>query len=520
MFRPLITILILLICISVQAQNILLEGVVHSGKYKTPIPEAAVFIEGSRIGMITNSVGEFFIYVPDSLMSHNLVISSEGYSTMRMPIDIIRAPFIEIFLDEDQGYIDNSNISLGFLDKAVNFVLNDWVPLGNKETNKFDFGRLQTIPTYSPIEGLRLRGGVASNSRLSPHFFIKGYVAYGFKDQKLKYRGEAVYSINKKVYHDGEYLKNNISVIYENDIFSPGEMHPRAMNDLLLVTYRRSNNEATYRNYVELNYEKEYKTGFRHSTWFRKSKMIPQGELQFARLINNISYIENQIYNTELGVSAMWSGKEAYIQEKRRKIATSLTNPLVYLSHSVGFKNFMGGNTYYHRTEVSLQKRIPLADFAHIDLVAEYTKLWNSVPFPLLAYPNQRHNMHIENNGFYLTQSMEFPADQQATLRGIFIGQNLLFAKSPILNALGLKELLSFRATYGKLSSKNDPLLNSNLFSLPIVSKRYEKGIPYIEGTIGITNILGLLRLEYVHRFTYRNYPDALKGAVRLDITI
>lgn len=520
MLRALIATLLLILCINVHSQNILLQGVVHSSKYKTPIPEAAVFIEGSRIGMVTNSVGEFFISVPDSLMKNNIVISSEGYAIMKMPIELISAPFIEIFLDEDHSYIDDSSWSLGFLDKAINFVINDWVPLGHRDKNKFDFGRLQTIPTYNPIEGVRLRGGIASNSRLSPHFFIKGYAAYGFKDKKVKYRGEAIYSFNKKAYYDGEYLVNNISLIYENDIFSPGEIHPRAMNDLLLVTYRRSNNEATYRNYVELNYEKEYKTGFRHSTWFRKSKMIPQGELQFARLINNISYIENQIYNTELGVSAMWSGKEAYIQEKRRKIATSLTNPLVYLSHSVGFKNFMGGNTYYHRTEVSLQKRIPLADFAHIDLVAEYTKLWNSVPFPLLAYPNQRHNMHIENNGFYLTQSMEFPADQQATLRGIFIGQNLLFAKSPILNALGLKELLSFRATYGKLSSKNDPLLNSNLFSLPIVSKRYEKGIPYIEGTIGITNILGLLRLEYVHRFTYRNYPDALKGAVRLDITI
>ena len=180
----------------------------------------------------------------------------------------------------------------------------------------------------------------------------------------------------------------------------------------------------------------------------------------------------------------------------------------------------MGGDTYYHRTELSLQKRFPIADIARLDMVAEYVKIWNSVPFPLLAYPNQRHRLNIENNAFFLTRSIEFPTDQQATLRGVFVGENLLFSKSPILNALGFRELISFRATYGSLSKKNNPQFNESLFALPIVSHQYEKGVPYIEGTIGITNILGLLRLEYVHRFTYRKYPDAFLGAIRLDIII
>lgn len=41
-----------------------------------------------------------------------------------------------------------------------------------------------------------------------------------------------------------------------------------------------------------------------------------------------------------------------------------------------------------------------------------------------------------------------------------------------------------------------------------------------MEGTIGITNILGLLRVEYVHRFTYRDHPEALLGKVRVDVTL
>jgi hypothetical protein len=35
-----------------------------------------------------------------------------------------------------------------------------------------------------------------------------------------------------------------------------------------------------------------------------------------------------------------------------------------------------------------------------------------------------------------------------------------------------------------------------------------------------LTNLLGLLRIEYVHRFTYRDHPDALLGRVRVDVTL
>jgi hypothetical protein len=44
-----------------------------------------------------------------------------------------------------------------------------------------------------------------------------------------------------------------------------------------------------------------------------------------------------------------------------------------------------------------------------------------------------------------------------------------------------------------------------------------------VEGSIGLTNILGLLRVEYVHRFTYRNLPDGSLGKlgmVRVDVTL
>ena len=43
--------------------------------------------------------------------------------------------------------------------------------------------------------------------------------------------------------------------------------------------------------------------------------------------------------------------------------------------------------------------------------------------------------------------------------------------------------------------------------------------LKHITQRIGITNILGVLRVEYIHRLTYRNHPDVLKYGFRLDAT-
>ena len=57
------------------------------------------------------------------------------------------------------------------------------------------------------------------------------------------------------------------------------------------------------------------------------------------------------------------------------------------------------------------------------------------------------------------------------------------------------------------------------LYDFPERSFEYGS-VPYIEGAIGVTNILGLVRIEYVHRFTYRDHPEALLGKIRFDVTL
>lgn len=537
------------------------KGKVIDAEFHTPVAYAAVYIQGTRYGTAANSVGEFSFTAPDSIDNVQLVIARSEYKLQYLNLENKNSYELLILLQPDNyeqrvraindSLTGNSGGANSFLNKATEFVKDDWIPLGNSETNKFDFGRIQTFPTYNPIEGVRLRAGFASNSRLNRNLFIKGYGAYGFGDQKFKYRGELTYSFDKKAYHDEEFPKNNVSLIYENDIYSPGEMHPRSLNNLLLITYRRSENEANYRNFAELNWEREHKNGLAYSTWIRKSRMLPQGELTFRHMaddvavgvyniatgVNNIAvgvddvavWVEDDgLFTSEIGVQLRYSAREAYIQKKRKRIPIEMTSPVFFLSHTVGLAEVFGAELPYHRTEFSAQKRFLLSGAGRLDIVGEAMKVWNTVPFPLLVYPNQRNRHHIENNAFFLNRALEFVADEQVTLRSTFVGDNLLLAKIPFINKLQFREILSLRASYGRLSEANqrgfaysdDTNSQSvNIYDFPPVSHQYSK-VPYIEGTIGVTNILGLLRVEYVHRFTYRHHPDALLGKVRIDVTL
>ena len=529
MRKQLFLFFIVLFCGNTFAQNKTYEGVVTDAKYNTPVAYAAVFVEKARLGTVADNLGKFSISVPDSLLNSNLVFIREGFLIKRVLPDTLITNQMQIELQPDefgQGVTLSSNTdkkpkAFGkFLNKSLTTVIGDWIPLGNPETNKFDFGRIQTLPTYNPIEGIRLRVGIASNSRLSPHFFVKGYAAYGFKDQKFKYRSEAIYSFDKKAYHEDEFPKNNLRLVYENDIYSPGEMHSRSANDLLLITYRRSLNQTTYRNFAEINYEREYKNGLAHTFWVRKSRFVPQGELAFERDFSDMRIPYEELNTSEVGVLFRYSAREAYVQQKRKRKPIEMESPVFFLSHSIGFDNLLGGEAAYHRTEFSAQKRFILNRFGRLDAVGEFSKVWNAVPFPLLVYPNQRFRHHIENNAFFLNRALEFVADEQYTIRTTFVGDDFVLSKIPFLDKIGIKELISLRASYGRLSAKNDPLLStSDIYNFPAASYRYDSA-PYVEGTIGITNILGLLRVEYVHRFTYRNLPDALLGKVRVDITL
>ena len=71
--------------------------------------------------------------------------------------------------------------------------------------SKVDIGPINTIISTNYIDGLRTRLSAQTTANLNPHWFLKGYVARGWKSHKNYYSGELTYSFNAKDYTPREF---------------------------------------------------------------------------------------------------------------------------------------------------------------------------------------------------------------------------------------------------------------------------------------------------------------------------
>ncbi|MDR1743897.1 MAG: DUF5686 and carboxypeptidase regulatory-like domain-containing protein [Dysgonamonadaceae bacterium] len=518
------TLLILWLCLAAAAQTTTVEGIVMDSLSQMPLPYAAVYFGNTTTGTLSDNGGHFSISIPnDSNSVRDVIIALSDYKLQKKTVEGGKTSILTVQMQpfDLQERFDSFGMKpkwkrfYDWLYKAAKITSDDYIPLGNPNSNKFDFGRIRTAASYNHIEGIRLRGGLASTSRFHPHLFLRGYAAYGFSDQRLKYRGEAVWAFNKPKYHEDEFPANNLRLIHEYDIYSLGEIHPHSQNDQLLYSFRHAKGSLAYRRFTEINYEKESYSGFSYIIWLNMRELNPTGQLSFV--YNGSGGTTDYLKTAETGFRLRYSPKEAFRQNRRKKTLLTTESPVFQFSYSLGL-SILGGEYPYHRTEFSAQKQFLMGAFGRIEATAEMQHLWSKAPFPLLLYPNANPSYLIENESFSLLSAMEFINDSQYAVKATYTANNLLLAQIPYLDML--HEVFSIRGIYGRLSDKNNPALSAGLFELPPNSRLMDRGSPYWEGGVGIANIAGMLRIDYVFRLSYRNTEGSPNNGIRVGFTL
>jgi hypothetical protein len=72
---------------------------------------------------------------------------------------------------------------------------------------------------------------------------------------------------------------------------------------------------------------------------------------------------------------------------------------------------------------------------------------------------------------------------------------------------------------FGGVRGENNPAVNPETYLFPTVNGEpttftLSRG-PYIEGSVGISNIFKIVRLDLVKRFTYLDHPNVAEWGVR-----
>lgn len=405
--------------------------------------------------------------------------------------------------------------------KTAEILISGYVPTDkDRTTSRFDFGPMNTILGSNKLEGFRVRVGGMTTANLHPHWFASGYMAYGMNDRKFKYNATVTYSFDEKKYHPGENPVNNLSIMQEYDLYTPGQDFLFTSKDNIFVALKVGA-PITKMNYIRksvLQYEKEWLNGLTVKTWYKHQNTEPAGTLHYIlRNENNNQFRINDITTSEVGLQLRFApGEKAYSGRAGKESIFNLAKdaPIFKLSHQLGVEA-LGGEYRYNHTEASAEKRIWLSSFGHIDTQLKAGKVWDKVPFPLLIMPNTNQSITIQPEAFHLMKPMEFLADEYVSLSMTYYLKGWLLNRIPGINWLRLREVVSFNGVYGRLSNKNNPVYSNNLFLFPDGSQPMGND-PYMEVSVGLENIFKILRVDYYRRLNYLNNSGIKKDGIRI----
>ena len=108
-----------------------------------------------------------------------------------------------------------------------------------------------------------------------------------------------------------------------------------------------------------------------------------------------------------------------------------------------------------------------------------------------------------QKEAFNTMNFMEFINDEYLSLRWSHFFKGAIFNKLPMLKHLKVREVIGVKVLLGKLTDINNSNMDKSLLQLPTDSNgkattHILNGKPYIEASIGVTNILKFFRVDLI----------------------
>lgn len=435
--------------------------------------------------------------------------------------------------------------------------------------SKFVIGPFFSMIGVNNAEGFHVRLGAQTTGAFHKHWFLSGWVKYGFKDQRPKGFLEVTYSFNEKEKEVIAYPIRTLSISYANDIQSPADKYLQFDKDNAFMSLTWSANRfQSYCERFKLKYDWEFNNGLRLNAAFVRESNFGTGDLYFntirewdeakdiqnrvnANMQTKVSleqvFRSNNITYTEFQVGAEFQPGVKYLNTKTKRYLANREAPIYGIQHTVGIKDFLGGDYNYNYTELTLKKRFWLKSWGNIDAFHCAAFQWNTVPFQLLCLPRVNMSYIRNENTFSLMRNMEFLHDRTFTMMYRWNLNGKLLNRIPLIKKLKWRENIGFNVMWGYLTDKNNPNRFNDTNRYPdMQSKMSDPGydylypfpgewapnnegireyqpitqvmnswVPYVELNVGLSNIWKFFSIDYYHRLTY-NRADTQTWGLRI----
>lgn len=392
---------------------------------------------------------------------------------------------------------------------------------GYKQVGSWEIGTLHNFFAYNSVEGVKLRLGARSTPRFSKSLYFSGYFGYGFKDENTNYGLQMIKSFSKKesVF---AFPYNYLSLSHYKDIRFPGQdMQVLAQANLLANIRTTEANRILYNQRTTLQYVRDWNASLQTQIGLQYKNEKPGGILLSdslsTRPLNAYQNLSALLYFT-------WAPKQEIIQQKEKRNVLPNEYPVLRGEIEWAPQN-ISLNTYsFLRWNLSLFKRTYLGPFGKIETRVNYGKTHGTIPYTLLYTPNTNTSYFLDKNAFNLLNYSEIVADEVFQFYNEWQLDGLILNRIPLIKHLNFREVVAFQMLTGNLSNKNNPFHNTEIPDMPkdeegnyfINTMKWNN--PYMEINFGITNILKVIRVDYVMRLSHKNTDKKLNGGLKISV--
>ena len=369
-----------------------------------------------------------------------------------------------------------------------------------------DLGDVYSIFGYNEAEGVRLRAGARTYFGQNDPWRLQGYLAYGFGDDKFKYGISGKWLVDKisrfiisgGKRRDIEQL--GISLTATTDVLG------RSIASSSVFTVG-SNDRLTNIDLTTFNLELEPVTNLRIGVGgsyrtlssalpdaFSLDYIDPSAPTGISSEINQFDLSTILIYTP--GKKTIGNGVE------RRDVNDNYST--LFLSYTNGVKNFLDSDFDYKKVQFSYTQPWQVGGLGRLLSTVETGKTFGEVPLGLLnAIPGNQTFFSVYNT-FSNLDFYEFVTDTyvSAHLEHNFNGR--FFSRIPFMRKWNLREIIGLRGVWGELSDENRAL--SAPANIPLIAPNDKI---YWEYSVGVGNILKILRIDFNFRGNYLENPGA-----------
>ena len=369
-----------------------------------------------------------------------------------------------------------------------------------------DVGPLLYSYASNSVEGNRFRIGMRTNTGFSKRWLLSGYLAYGTRDQQFKYSGTIEYILNRKPW-------TVLGVRTTYDLDRVGVSTDNIGNNSLFGAYTRFG--TLRRPYFQeeklLYFRRELGKGFTQTLAVRNRTFEPLFPFAFRPQLNDDNQAIRDAYNvTEFISETRFAPDEVMLQNDNVRVsAGAVRKPIFTLRYTMGVRDVLGSDFTYHRVALSMKHSFRLGVIGRSFYTLEGGLIPSRVPYPLLYMPLGNESSFYVGNAYNLMNYFEFVCDRWASVQFEHNFSGLLFNRLPLIRRLKWRELVTARVLVGSTSA-------ANIATIPSTDARGNtvegfstlSRTPYVELGYGIDNIFKVLRVDAIHRLTYRDHLD------------